>query len=166
MTTRAQLAPWWSKAVTTWLATTVPAPAWGCHLPLHRVLTPNPLPPSRRRMELERPRLQDCVLGAKALQDSETQPKKAFRGAIQEINPLEEPRAKRAEREMKETSSAARKKSQYLQITTQRSAVGEVPPSNQLLNHRKSLPNQPANCKGFFSAGLSSGAFRRGRQFC
>lgn len=40
--------------------------------------------------------------------------------------------------------------------------MGEVPPSNQLLNHRKSLPNQPANCEGFISAGLSSRAFPPG----
>lgn len=43
--------------------------------------------------------------------------------------------------------------------------MGEVPPSSQLLNHRKSLPNQPANCEGFVSAGLNSDAFRWGPGF-
>lgn len=46
--------------------------------PLPRDLTPDLLPPSRSRMELESPRLQDCVLGAKALQDLETWPRKVF----------------------------------------------------------------------------------------
>lgn len=45
---------------------------------------------------------------------------------------------------------------QYFRVTPRSSALGEAPPSPQLLNHQPHVPKQRANCTGFVSAGLSS----------
>lgn len=110
----------------------------------------------------------DDGAGESSLQDLQTQPRTASGRPTQKITPHGGTTSTFPSRanKMKETSSAAREKSLDLQISTQRSVVGEVPPSHQLPNHRRHLPNQPANCKGFVSAGLSGSAFCRGRRFC